>query len=183
MKKLRIALLSSLGLSLAGAAFGQQAKTTEGIPGFLNPKTHTFHARVAPQVVPDASSAKTYTGTLKYAFTVKLDTSVSSTEALVCVANADVYDGTGTDYYEETSAGTATVSGSTGTCTVSIPYSWSLVDGSTDTVSLSYELVIVPTSSSSVLAEFSRRDHSSELPAIAVPVSGATTNIPISATL
>jgi hypothetical protein len=182
MKSIRIFVLAGLAFALAGSALAQQAPTTKGIPGYLNPKTHTFSARVRPAAAPDATTTKTYTGTLKFEYTIKLDTPVASGQALYCEASADVEDTTGDEYYEEEATVTAKVSGSTATCTVNIPYSWALADESADTIGLSYDLVILPTSTTT-LEYYAVREHTSGLPAIKVPTSGATTDITIAATI
>ena len=178
----RISAITGIAFMLTGAAMAQQSTKPDQVPGFYNPKTHTFQVKIQPQVDPEAAAPKVYTGTLSYDVTVKLVTPVASGQELVCSATALVEDVGGTGYYEETASTTAKVSGSTATCTVLIPYSWSLADGATDTVGISYSLEILPTTSSAALA-FTSRDHTSELAPIKVPATGTTTAIPISATI
>jgi hypothetical protein len=183
MKSIRTLALAGLALGLAGSALAQQTPPAKGIPGYLNPKTHTFSARVRPSAAPDATTVKTYTGTLKFEYTIKLDTPVASGQALYCEAAADVEDTTGDEFYEEEAASTAKVSGTTATCTVNIPYSWGLADESADTIGLSYDLVIFPTSTTTLDYYYAVREHTSGLPALKVPTSGATTVIPVAATI
>ena len=179
----RFVALSGLVFALAGSAVAQQSKEVT-IPGFYNPKTHTFQAKVLPAVDPETANAaaKVYTGTLEYEITAKLVTPVTSGHELACTVSALVEDLSGTGFYQEGASGVAKVSGSTATCTINIPYSWSLVDGTTDTVTLGYDLEIVPTSTTN-LATYTSRTHSSELAPIKIPTSGAATPIIISATL
>ena len=178
----RMSALTSLAFLLTVVATAQTSNKAEQVPGYYNPKTHTFQVKVQPEVDPDAAAPKTYTGTLKYEISVKLVTPVATGEELVCSANALVDDVSGTGYYEETASTTAKVSGSTATCTVSIPYAWALADGTTDTVGIGYSLEIVPTTTGAA-TQFNGRESIGELAPIKVPTTGATTAIPISATI
>ncbi len=185
---IRVLAFTAVALSLSGAAIAQLSKPDQPPAGVYHPKTHTFAARPHRLVVAEAVSPVTYTGTFKFVFTVKLVTPVASGEELVCYAGAGVDDyDTSTDvyynYYDEDAAAVAKVTGSTATCTVSIPYSWLLEYASTDTVGYSYELEIVPTSTSSSLIDYGYRLHESLLPSSKVPATGATTTIAVSATL
>ena len=175
----RTAMLVSLAFSLAATAIAQQENRDTKIPGYYNPKTRTFSTKVAPSLVSDVAT-KTYTGTFKFNITVKLDTAVPSGSELLRSASAETVDAGTTNVILESEKAKATVSGTTGTCNISIPYSWALASESSDTVSLSYELLIVPTSTTQ---ESFTRDHESGLPSIAVPVSGATTTETISAVI
>lgn len=178
----RVAALAGVAFLLTGAALAQKSTGADQIPGFYNPKTHTFQVKVQPEVDPEASAPKIYTGTFSFDITVKLVTPVASGHELACTAGASVDDLSGTGFYIESASAVAKVTGSSATCTVSIPYSWSLSDGATDSVSLSYDLEIVPTTTNAALA-FTSRTHSSELAPIKVPATGVTTAVPISATL
>jgi hypothetical protein len=84
----------------------------------------------------------------------------------------------------ETASTKATVSGSTATCTVNLPYSWYLTMSSADTAALSYTLEIA--NASAPLANPQSRYSSQFVPgagAIKVPANGTTTTYTISATL
>ena len=141
----RTAMLVSLAFSLAATAIAQQENRDTKFPGYYNPKTRTFSTKVAPSLVSDVAT-KTYTGTFKFNITVKLDTAVPSGSELLRSASAETVDAGTTNVILESEKAKATVSGTTGTCNISIPYSWALASESSDTVSLSYELLIVPTS-------------------------------------
>jgi hypothetical protein len=185
---IRVLAFTAVALSLSGAVTAQQAKPDQPEVGVYHPKTHTYAARPHRLVVAEAVTPATYTGTFKFVFTVKLVTPVASGEELICTADAGVDDyNTSTDvyynYYDEDAAAVAKVTGSTATCTVDIPYSWSLEYASTDTVGYSYELEIAPSTTSSSLIDFGYRLHESLLPSTKVPATGATTTIAVSATL
>ena len=180
----RVAALTGAVMLLTSAALAQKSTSKlDQIPGFYNPKTHTFQARVVPEADPDATAPKTYTGTLKFDITVKLVTPVASGQELVCTTTALVEDENGSGgFYEESASGIGKVSGSTGTCTIDIPYSWNLSAATSDSVDISYNLEIIPTSSNAIV-DYTTRTHTSELLPIKVPATGATTAIPVSATI
>ncbi len=179
---LRAISVSALGITMA--AFAQQSPAKPGVPGYYNPKTHTFTARVTRETSPEpAATSKTYTGTIKFTIDTTLKTPVAAGQELLCSASADVEDAASGAFYEENASEPAVVSGSTATCIVNLPYSWLLEDGAADPVQVSYELIILPSSSSSA-TQYSSRDHSATLPSLAaVPGIGATTTISIGATI
>ena len=178
----RISVLAGLTILSTGAVLAQKTTTTDQVPGFYNPKTHTFQMKVQPEVDPDVAAPKIYSGTLKYEITVKLVTPVASGQELACSGTALIEDVGGATYYEESVSGIAKVSGSSATCTLSLPYSWSLSAATSDTISLGYDLEIVATTTNAAL-EFTGRTHTSGLAPLKVPAVGATTAIPISATI
>jgi hypothetical protein len=178
---LSLLAVSGLGLFLTGASSTPQTDADRGIPGYLNPRTLTFQARPTPHVVPDTVTLKDYTGTLKFEYTITVHTTVPSGQELLCEASTIVVDegGTGLEYMESASS-PAKVSGTSGTCTVEIPYSWPLESPSD--VSISYSLLIAPTSATSQFNEYPTRSHSSDTD-IAMPAVGATTTILLKATV
>jgi len=184
----RIFVLAGLGLALTGAAMAQETPGTSAPRGILNARTHKLEAKPRPAVIPEAVSPVVYTGTLKFVYTIKLVTPVTSSEEVVCSADAIVEDyNTSTDVfyneYSEFATSIGKVSGSTATCTTEIPYSWALEYASTDMVTYDYDIAILPTSVSSTEVIGATREHTSLLPSTKVPAAGATTTIAISATL
>jgi len=179
---LGVIAVSGLGMFLSGSPLAQPSNAVPGIPGYYNPTTHTFQTRVTPRALPDASTLKDYTGTLKFEYTIKVDTPVPSGEEMLCEASTlledDASDGL---EYQESASSVAKVSGSSASCTVQIPYAWPLEETS-GTVSISYSVVIAPSSATSQINEYATRAHSSAT-YIALPSVGATTVVPLSVTL
>ena len=136
-----------------------------------------------------AAAATPVAGTLVAKFTIKLVTAVPSGSEVLCGLTATVTDENTTTYaianeiYENAST-KATVSGTTATCTVIIPYSWYLTNGSTDTADLSYTLSIVsPTATNDSGQNRYSNQYVPGAGAISIPANGATTTYTISATL
>lgn len=82
--------------------------------------------------------------------------------------------------FKEIAEVAATRSGSTATCTVKVPYSWTLSDATSDTVSLEFD-VVVPTAlitSNTTPGRFSSRTST-----IPMPANGATTDETVDVTI
>ena len=139
-----------------------------------------------------AATASTYTGTLILNFTVRMVTPVPSGGGLFCSLNASLSDfdlTTFTIYNSifETETGTGTVSGSTAHCQAKIPYSWNLVQGSTDLVTMYCFLYLVgPSSSAATAVRIPIRESFRLVPgatSINVPPTGSITTFSISTIL
>lgn len=120
--------------------------------------------------------------TFKIAITIK-STNLGS-DTIECNATASVGDfstttGVNSGSYIEEESVLATRSGSTATCTVNIPYSWGLANGSTDLVGLSYGVEAFNTNTNSLPI----RIHDRSLPNMHVPANGTTTTITVNATI
>ena len=131
--------------TLALPVYGQAARpiASSGVAGTLDPKTGIFTAFL-PSVAQDPQdtsfTATTYNGKLVFNFTITVASSLPSTAMISCDASARVLDNPsgGGNFLSESGAVTATRNGSTATCAITIPYSWPLVTGSTDMMTLSY---------------------------------------------
>ena len=137
-----------------------------------------------PAAAPTATN-----GTFVANFTVKLVTPVPSGYQVQCYLYATVIEesattGTISNEIEDTAGVKATVSGSTATCSVKVPYAWYLSTPSSDTVGLTYYLYIE--NASAVNGTGEARSSSQYVPgagAIKVPANNATTTYSIAATL
>jgi hypothetical protein len=139
-----------------------------------------------------AATASTYTGTFVLDFTIRMVTPVPSGGGVFCSLNASLADfdlTTFTIYNSifETETGTGTVNGSSAHCQAKIPYSWNLVQGSTDLVTLYCTLYLVgPASSSATAVRIPIRESVRLIPgstSINVPPTGTTTNLSVSTIL
>jgi hypothetical protein len=138
------------------------------------------HPIDADSIGPEATVI--YTGKFVYSFTITVGSTLPKGDVIQCVGFASTYDSTrGTRYYEQ-GASLASVSGSTATCTVTIPYSWPLASPGTDTVGLSYQ--INGYSPSAPYDAYDDRYSSHEINgSLAMPANGATTSMNISTTI
>lgn len=113
---------------------------TPGIQGYLDARGG-FHV-LAP-AIDDAAlqdAVTTFTGTIVVNFTITISSTIPTTDKISCIVNASVFDTGSTNSILETAAVAATRTGASATCKVTIPYSWPLVTGTTDQVSLSYQI-------------------------------------------
>jgi len=106
---------------------------------------------------------------------------VPTTDTITCRANASILDTPVTvgilTITQESGAVTATRSGSKATCTIPITYSWTLVNGPTDQMSLSYGISFGPgvAAPSPLLS----RNSGQGLGNFAIPANGTTTNLAV----
>jgi hypothetical protein len=121
-----------LALSLSSAACAQSDETAVSqspLHGHRDPKTGVFHPDNA--VVPEPAAVSPITGTFSVTLHITLKTAVPSGDKVGCSADVLADDTTtsgDTSYTEEVSA-LATVSGSTATCVMTIPFSWLFPSG------------------------------------------------------
>lgn len=175
---------------IAAASLSVSAQSTaRTLPGHLgNQSADSNLQRSVGDENLSAAVSTTYTGTIQLTISAHLVTPVPSGGAVICSLGASVIDisttGTIDNEVSEEAETKATVSGSTATCLVKIPYSWYLPNVSHDTVSLGYSISIIG-STTSVTGVLTRS--SSGLipgaPSIKVPANGATTSFTVSTTL
>jgi hypothetical protein len=140
MRNIKLLLICACCLLAAPAVWGQGANTAikPGIPGFLDPHTGAF--RPLPQAaVEDAEvpAATTFGGTISLTLTITLKTTAITN--VTCSAEVSANDGLTTfTFFGETDTVAGTGSGTTRTCKLSVPYSWSLTTQSTDMMTTSY---------------------------------------------
>ncbi|MBB5060844.1 hypothetical protein HDF16_005580 [Granulicella aggregans] len=155
-KKLRALVFAVSVLSLstvARHASGQLAAASQ-LSSSASPQ-QKLPVRDAAQMEA-AASVTPVTGTFVTNFTIKLVTPVPSGSAVLCVllASTTEHNSSTLNYQiEERGSGKATISGTTASCTASIPYSWTLQLPGVDNVNLSYQLYIVNPTGTNQAAE------------------------------
>jgi len=175
-------LLALLFVSLASlSTFAQTSAASHKIPGTFDPKTSLF-APTPAVMATDASAAAavTFGGKLVFNFTITVTSAIPTTDVISCTASASVLDlGAGILILEE-AAVKATRTATTATCSVTIPYSWSLVTATTDKMSLTYVINGTGTSATTVLPS---RLSSQGLGSFAIPANGTTSTFTVKATI
>jgi hypothetical protein len=181
MRITKLLLLCFSCVLVAPAVWGQTANVPAkpGILGYLDPHTGAF--RPIPTAAEDDSelpAAVTFTGTVTLKITITLKTTgltnISCTESVSVLDNI-----TNPRSFEELDTVAATGTGSTWTCSLSMPYSWSLLTQASDTMNTSYSVsgltgtTGLPSRSSSLSPVDSRK----------VPANGATTALTAAVTL
>jgi hypothetical protein len=120
------------------------------------------------------------TGTYTISFTITVASSIPTTDDISCSSELEVTgDKVGT--VVETASALATRSGSTATCTVTIPYSWNLETPTTDKLYVSYYL-LTPANTTVVDPAPARTSHLDSPYTTGVPASGSTTTVNVTAT-
>jgi hypothetical protein len=161
-----------LGIAVP-TAWGQAANSqaTTGILGYLDPHSGAFRP-VPPEVEDDASlpAATVVGGTVTVTITITVKT--AGLTNFTCSANVSVFDGTTSPTtFEETNTVAATGTGSTRTCKLSIPYSWSLTTPTSDSMMTGY--TVSGTTGTTGLPQ--RTSLRSPLDSRKVPANGAIT--------
>jgi hypothetical protein len=160
----------------AASAFAQQSTTPAQIPGFYNTRTHQFTPRIN-NALSDTSDTTKYTGTLKFEFKIDLLKPVPSGYVVVCSVSAYLFDNNYANTFSFSSYVAATVNGSVGTCTASVPYAIPLATADADSFSPNYLIYLVPASEPSIPPDFQFPYAIGILANINVPASGKTTTV------
>jgi len=175
---------TQLGWSQAGNASFVHGKQAHGIPGYLDPSTHTFTTKAESAAVqdPDAlpPTVTEFAGTWTFKITITISSAMPAGAQIFCSASIDEFDDP-TNSYSETAAVPAIVSKGSGTCSVAIPYAWFLSNQGSDVVSASYDInmyqaIAIGSTTQVVPIRESHDDLGTNFP---VPANGAltTTNV------
>ena len=154
-----------------------------GILGYLDPRTGAFRPLVQNPVEnaqAEALAPTPTTGKFVFNFTITIKSTNLGSDTIECVANAAVFESASFLSINESASVKATVTGSTASCTVTIPYSWPLTSASTDMVMLNYEVLAAGGASTGGQPT---RNSGQSLPSIKVPLTGATTTQTIASTI
>ena len=128
-----------LGLAPFGfAQLGTSALSTHRVLGYFNPDTGLLEPLPTAPQDPDAAQVTPTTGTLTFNITITLKTPLPTHGILACGAAGAVIE-TGYSADETGSALAHFVSGTTYSCSISMPYSWLLNTRTTDKIILSYK--------------------------------------------
>jgi lysozyme family protein len=181
MRISKLLLLCLCCVLLVPALFGQTANPAAkpGILGYLDPQTGAFRpVPLASEDAIESAASTTFGGTITVTLTITVKTTTLA--AFNCEIDASVTDAitTSPHTYMESVTGPATGSGTTRTCKLSIPYSWSLATQSTDTMSVNY--LVIGTGSGAVTG---RTSGLTPLSTQKVPANGAITTLSASVTL
>ena len=166
-----------------GHAAGVQTNAgAPGILGHLDPRTGAFTPLQQTAEADLAALILTAptTGKFVFSFTITIASTNLGSDAIACEANVTALDTSG-HTFTETASVAATKSGTTATCTVTIPYSWILSTPTVDMVSLAYTISAVNTAAAS--GGQPTRISSQTLGTIKVPATGLTTTETLKATI
>jgi len=137
-------------------------------------------ACVVGLISAQAAAVTPTTGQFVFNFTITLSSTIPTTTTIGCVAQVSVTGDKSIPGILEIEGSTATRSGSTATCAVTIPYSWNLVNPSTDKVGIVYTIE-APVQGGVYTVPY-RQTHEN-LGTILVPANGATTTFDLAVTM
>ena len=181
MRTRNLLLICMCCVIAASPGWGQAAKSPAkpGILGYLDPHTGAFRPLPAPaEDDAELPAATTFTGTVTVTITITVKS--ASVNTFTCTAGVSVLDGTTSPtIYDEANVVAATGTGSTRTCKLTIPYSWSLTTQSTDSMTTDYS-VIATTGTTGLPQRTATR---SPLDTRKVPANGATTALTAAVTI
>jgi|SRR4029077_2551140 hypothetical protein len=184
MRISKLLLICMCCLVAAPAVWGQAASSQAhtGILGYLDPRTGAFRPiPPAAEDSPDALALTTFTGTINLTITITVK-SVGLT-TFICSAEVSVGDNVATAsprFFGESNTVAATGTGATRSCKLSIPYSWGLSTGASDSMSTSY---VVSGAATSAGAPPNRASTLTPVDTRKVPSSGTTTALTAAVTL
>jgi hypothetical protein len=145
MRKQSIALVAAIALGALGTSVRAHAQTAnppfqKKIFGFQDSRSGVFHPLGhSPDLSENPAATTTYSGTVEVTVTVTLKTALPKGDSVACSVGAIASSESETSpfasvAYDESATSVASVSGSTATCKVNIPYSWVLFTPSTTVV-------------------------------------------------
>jgi len=181
MRVTKLLWIAMCFLLAAPAVWSQATTTTAGprILGYLDPQTGAFQP--VPQAAAEdieAPAAATIGGTITVTLTITLKTTTLTN--ITCSAAVSALDGTSSPvFFEESNTVVATGTGTTRTCKLTIPYSWSLASAASDSMTTGYTVL----GSAGTTLTTQRTASRSPLDVRNVPASGAITALTASVTL
>jgi hypothetical protein len=180
MRTTKLLLICMCCVMVAPAVWGQTSDSPakSGILGYLDPHTGAFRPVPPAAEAQDAAALATFGGTVTVTLTITLKT--PGLTNIACSEEVSVLDGTTSPrFFTELNTVAATGTGTTRTCKLSIPYSWSLASQATDNMTTSYSV-----SGSTGTTGLPQRSSSlSPLDVRNVPANGATTALTAAVTL
>lgn len=180
MQHCKTILVSMCLIALATSAWSQSPSFTHGkAPVQIDPITGQFRMMQADtEIQPFAGT--TVTGKFVVNFTITVSSTLSTSDVISCGVTSTLLDTGSTFEILEGATVAATRSGSTAKCTVTIPYSWTLVTSTTDMVLLTFDINVPATTAGS---QFPNRFSEHGFANIHVPANGATTTFNLTPTI
>jgi hypothetical protein len=142
MPRMIFALICLVGIApLVWSQNESPSAKDKGVPGYLNPQTRTFTTKTQTEVSPNlCSTCDYYYGTIQVNLAVYVASSFPSGTVYVCSATASVDDSAGGFFNEAATVEAAPPSGGKTACTVNMPYYWQLLNPTTDSIAITFEV-------------------------------------------
>jgi hypothetical protein len=192
VKTMKFVLAMACVLGLAASCFAQSADTnavTNRMSGMQAAKARVQALKAAQAKVHEQSSAETpvaaglVSGTLTFTVTISLHPGFPSTSKIYCYIDASTneYSAEPTGSFDANAYVTATISGSTATCTTSIKYGWWLASPSTDSLDEYVDIYTIYGTYGTAPYWENTSDWTNSV--TGVPASGSTTSVKVSTAL
>jgi hypothetical protein len=152
--------------------------------GILDSATGAFRpGQMADFDSSSLAATNAQTGTIVVNFTITIRSAIPTTTPILCDLSASVTEisGSGVNLIEEDAAVAATRTGSTAKCTVTIPYSWVVLNPVTARLGLAYNLIAAKTTPGTT--GLLSRASSGIVALIPIPANGGTTTQTVNAVL
>jgi hypothetical protein len=189
----QLAAVAAVGIALtASAAARAQSRDSEPqgkVYGYVDLVTGLFHAN--PQVAPapeTTGTLVTHTGTVEVTIKTTIDTTLPKGAAILCDVTLDA--NVGGFLPTQVAASAATISGTTATCTVNVPYAFtgpsgaSAVYGGTYKVTASYVASSTqPLTDFNVIQQVTAPISAGTQTVIVLPADGTVTKYSFAATI
>lgn len=167
-------------------SWGQEASpaSSRGVLGYWDTATGAFRPVTQTEDFDSESLAATtpQTGTITVNFTVTIRSAIPANTPIQCGVSASVTEiaGLGVSITSESATMVATRTGNSARCTVTIPYSWLLLNPASAKLSLLYT---VSAGRATAAAGLVARSSSGTIASIPVPATGSTTTQSVNAVL
>jgi hypothetical protein len=181
LMKLLFAAICLLGLVASGLAQTTETQKKTAVFGYMDPQTGLFHSLARTPLSPEEAAAITpTTGKFVFNVTITVNSALSTKAVIGCEVAGGVADLT-TGEFSNVVAVTATRTGTTAKCTLTVPYSWDLATPAKDTVA--FDLSVSATVGTFGSATFYNESFTAPEVTMKVPANGTTTTQDISTTI
>lgn len=170
---------------LVGLVTSGFAQTTESqqktVFGYVDPKTGLFHSLArTPLSAVEKAAITPITGQFVFNVTIAVSSKLSTKAVIGCQVDGGV-DDLKSGYFSNEVSVTATRSGNTAKCTLTVPYSWDLATPTTDTVV--FDLSVSATLDTVGTQGYYYENFTAPSITSKVPANGATTTQDITTTI
>lgn len=192
MKVVKVVAALILSTAIAGTAWSQgiggRSASSPEILGYLNPRSNSFrpmYMQTAVSQVSSPAAVSVATGKLVANFGITVSSVIPATAAITCSLVAIVNDVNPTTFVlsnnvSEQATVVATRSTGTAKCTVTIPYSWTLTNRTTDQIQLIYS--VDASFNSTTAATVVNRSSSQTMATFAIPANAVITTKTVAVT-
>jgi hypothetical protein len=179
--KLLFTAICLLGLVASGFAQNLETEKKTAVFGYMDPKTGLFHSLTrTPLSAEEAAAITPTTGKFVFVVTITVSSALSTSAVIGCEVAGGVADLT-TGEFTNIVAVTATRTGTTAKCTLTVPYSWDLATPAKDTVA--FDLSVTASVGTFGSATFYDETFTAPGVTMKVPANGATTTQDITTTI